>query len=57
MPQILAKHSELKALVAFDFMKVSWSQLEWAWRYNEIYSRLIENEHNKVNKDAEEWYC
>ena len=38
-------------------MKVSWSQLEWAWRYNEIYSRLIENEHNKVNKDAEEWYC
>lgn len=25
VPEILAKHSELKTLVAFDFMKVSWT--------------------------------
>ena len=40
----MPEHSKTKTLIAFDFMRLSWSQLEWAWRYTDLYASLIQNQ-------------
>jgi ribonuclease Z len=36
-----------KVLVTFDHMRVGISQLEWAYRATELYSKLLSNEDQK----------
>ena len=43
--ETMPEHSKLKALIAFDFMRVSWSQLDWAWQYTDLYASLIKNDY------------
>jgi len=56
MPETTPEHSQLKTLVAFDFLKVSWSQLEWAWQYTSVYASMISTEDKEEYNSAEEWY-
>ena len=44
MAHITQKHLNNKALVAFDHMRLSLSQLEWAYELNAVYKELLNNE-------------
>ena len=56
VPEIIPEHTKKKTLVAFDFMRVSWSQLEWAWRYTEIYASLLQNDEKVYESFKEDRY-
>lgn len=38
---------QARAIVAFDHTRVSWSQLEWAYRITPIFGKLLSNEEEK----------
>ena len=44
--------ADAKAIVAFDHTRVSWSQLEWAYKITPIFDAMLTNEEEK--KPAEE---
>lgn len=46
--------AEAKAIVAFDHTRVSWSQLEWAYKITPIFEKLISNEEEKKVVPEEE---
>ena len=39
--------TEVKGMVAFDHTRLSWSQLEWAWKIAPMYQALLSNEEEK----------
>ena len=51
IPEVVPDHKETKTLIAFDFMKVSWSQLEWAWYYTDVYASVINKDEHDENED------
>ena len=45
---------EAKAIVAFDHTRVSWSQLEWAYKITPLFEKMLSNEEEKKAPAAEE---
>ena len=50
--EITPAMTDAKAIVAFDHTRVSWSQLEWAYKITPIFDAMLTNEEEK--KPAEE---
>ena len=39
--------TDVKAIVAFDHTRVSWSQLEWAYKITPLFDAMLSNEEEK----------
>ena len=39
--------TDVKAIVAFDHTRVSWSQLEWAYKFTPLFEAMLSNEEEK----------
>ena len=46
--------AEAKAIVAFDHTRVSWSQLEWAYKITPLFEKMLTNEEEKKASAPEE---
>ena len=47
-------HIEKKALIAFDHMRVSFSQLEWAYQVCKLYKILLTNDSEVIPSEKSE---
>ena len=47
MPTVSEEHYEAKTLVAFDHMRLSLSQLEWAHELVKVYRELLDDDNEK----------
>ena len=52
--EVLPEHSDLKVMVAFDHMRVSFEDLENAHEFLEIYSQAFKNEKEDEDSPEEE---
>jgi hypothetical protein len=41
LAEILPEHTEHKVIIAFDHLRLSLSQLEWAYQYLDIFQALF----------------
>ena len=54
MAEISEKHIDNKTLVAFDHMRVSMSQLEWAYAMVTIYGKMLSNDEETITEGGTE---
>lgn len=50
--EILPEHKEHKVMVAFDHMRLNLSDFEWAYRFLDIFEKVISND--KDDEDADD---
>lgn len=46
--EVLPEHTEKKVMIAFDHLRLSLSNFEWAYQFVDIFGQVLSNEKEKV---------